>query len=141
MRDAFDGVCSEVLSATSETAPNPIYDAVLIDEAQDMPSPFFRMVYKFTRPPKRIIWAYDELQKISEAGMPSLEDLFGQDKDGQPVVYLTNSPDHPQQDVILPVCYRNPPWALTVAHGLGFGTQRPEGLGAWVTTFFRVMTT
>ena len=128
MNDAFDGVCTEILSATSETTPDPIYDAILIDEAQDMPSSFFRLGYRFTRPPKRIIWAYDELQKLSEAGMPTMEELFGQDKEGQPAVYLTNSPDHPQQDIILPVCYRNPPWALTVAHGLGFGTQREEGL-------------
>ena len=128
MRDAFDGICNEILSTTSEIVPNPIYDAVLIDEAQDMPSSFFRMVYRFTRPPKRIVWAYDELQKLSEAGMPTLEELFGQGRDGQPAVYLTNSPEEAQQDITLPVCYRNPPWTLTVAHGLGFGTQRPEGL-------------
>jgi len=30
--------------------------------------------------------------------------------------------------IILPVCYRNTPWALTLAHALGFGIYRKEGL-------------
>jgi superfamily I DNA and RNA helicase len=30
--------------------------------------------------------------------------------------------------LILPICYRNTPWALSVAHALGFGVYRPEGL-------------
>ncbi|MDA1051925.1 MAG: ATP-binding domain-containing protein [Planctomycetota bacterium] len=33
-----------------------------------------------------------------------------------------------KRDIILPVCYRNTPWALTVAHALGFGVYRKEGL-------------
>lgn len=127
MRDAFEGVCTEIISAISGKSLDPIYDAVLIDEAQDLPSPFLRLVYRFTRD-KRIVLAYDELQKLSEVDMPSLEEIFGKDEHGHPNVYLVNSPGLPQQDIILPICYRNPPWALTVAHSLGLGTQREEGL-------------
>lgn len=128
MQSAFRGVCSELLSATATSAPEPLYDAVLVDEAQDLPGEFFQLVYRFTRPPKRVIWAYDELQQLSEASMPGVDELFGKDEEGSPRVHLANVDDQPQQDIILPVCYRNTPWALTLAHALGFGVYRQEGL-------------
>lgn len=128
MGDAFRGVCAELLSATANTAVEPLYDAVLIDEAQDLPPPFFQLVYRFTRPPKRVVWAYDELQKLSEAGMATVDELFGTDNRGDPLVQLANTEGQPQQDIILPVCYRNTPWALTLAHALGFGIYRKGGL-------------
>ena len=73
MEDAFKGVCAELFKATKEEDVDPIYDAVLIDEAQDLPPEFFQLIYKFTKQPKRIVWAYDELQKLSESTMPSTE--------------------------------------------------------------------
>lgn len=127
-QDAFRGVCTELLSATAGAAPEPIYDAVLVDEAQDLPSQFFQLVYRFTRAPKRITWAYDELQQLSEANMPTVDELFGKDREGNARVHLTNTEGQPRQDIILPVCYRNTPWALTLAHALGFGIYRQEGL-------------
>ena len=125
---AFEGICSELLAATTTFSPEPIFDAILIDEAQDLPASFFQMVYKMTRDPKRIVWAYDELQNLSEIGMPTVDELFGTDTNGQPIVNLVNSDNAPQQDIILPICYRNTPWALALAHGLGLGTSRAEGL-------------
>ena len=125
---AFDGVCTELLAATAASPPDPIFDTVLIDEAQDLPPSFFQMVYKMTQDPKRIVWAYDELQSLSEVGMPTLDELFGEDASGQPLVTLVNSDNAPHQDVVLPICYRNTPWALALAHGLGLGTSRAEGL-------------
>jgi superfamily I DNA and RNA helicase len=95
---------------------------VLIDEAQDLPQSFFRIVDAIIKQPKRIIWAYDELQNLSDAGMASTPELFGRD------LSLINAPNSPQQDIILPVCYRNTPWALTLAHALGFGLFREANL-------------
>jgi superfamily I DNA and RNA helicase len=126
--DAFAGVCSELLAAAEISAAEPLYDAVLIDEAQDLPIPFFRLIHRFTREPKRIVWAYDELQKLSEAGMPTVAELFGRDENGNPRVHLVNHEGQPNQDLILRVCYRNTPWALTLAHALGLGIYRKEGL-------------
>lgn len=126
--DAFGGVCAELLDATVNTNIRPLYDAVLIDEAQDLPTPFYRLVYRFTNEPKRIVWAYDDLQKLSESSMPTLSELFGEGETGDPLVSLVNSEGDPQQDIILPRCYRNPPWALALAHGLGLGIYRKEGL-------------
>lgn len=53
------------------TEYEPEYDVMLIDEAQDMPSSFFRLIYSNVKEPKRIIWAYDELQNLSNVEMPS----------------------------------------------------------------------
>jgi superfamily I DNA and RNA helicase len=126
--NGFLGVCEELLSSTSNTEIQPIFDAVLIDEAQDLPWQFFRLVYRFTHSPKRIIWAYDELQHLSEAAMPTLKDLFGVTETGELNINLDSNDGEPRRDIILPVCYRNTPWALTVAHALGFGVYRGGGL-------------
>jgi superfamily I DNA and RNA helicase len=93
-----------------------------------MPEAFFRLVHKRTREPKRIVWAYDELQNLSETTTPPPEVLFGSDANGKPLVQLFNTARQARQDIILPVCYRNTPWALTLAHALGFGIYRKQGL-------------
>lgn len=126
---AFAGVCDELLKQFAIRQVAPIYDAILIDEAQDMPASFFRLIYEFTKPPKRIVWAYDELQNLTDrAGMPPVNDLFGKNADNSPRVSLDETEGEPKRDVILPVCYRNTPWALTVAHALGFGIYRKKEL-------------
>ncbi len=143
--DAFQGVCSELVSAVNANPVDPIYDAVLIDEAQDLPPAFFQLIHRFTRSPKRIVWAYDDLQRLSEASMPSLEELFGKDQHGDPLVALAND-NGAQQDIVLTVCYRNPPWALVTAHALGFGVYRADGglvqhfddPGLWTEIGYRV---
>lgn len=128
MDQAFRGVCSELLTHCAQNPPKPIYDAVLIDEAQDFPAEVFRLVWMFTKPPHRVVWAYDELQILSESTMPSMTEMFGHDRKERPLVELRNDPNKARQDIMLPVCYRNTPWALTVAHALGFGIYRDEGL-------------
>jgi superfamily I DNA and RNA helicase len=125
---AFAGVCQELLAALDQQDTESLYDAVLIDEAQDLPDAFFRSVYEVTKEPKRIIWAYDELQNLSEISTPPPEELFGKDANGNPHVRLSNAAGQARQDIVLPVCYRNTPWALTLAHALGFGICRKEGL-------------
>jgi len=56
--------------------------------------------------------------------MPSAAELFGTDRHGRALVSLRNEEDQPQQDIVLPRCYRNPPWTLVTAHGVGFGINR-----------------
>jgi superfamily I DNA and RNA helicase len=127
-QEAFSGICRELLTVVDQSDIAPRYDAVLVDEAQDLPEAFFRLVHRFTKHPKRIVWAYDELQNLSETTTPPPEELFGCDTQGNPRIQLSNVPGQPQQDIILPVCYRNTPWALTLAHALGFGIYRDGGL-------------
>lgn len=127
--DAFAGVCGELLSV-AEASPHidPIFDAVLIDEAQDLPSEFFRLVYRFTKSPKRIVWGYDELQKLSEASMPAMSEMFGTDENGHALVSLDQLPNEALRDIVLPTCYRNTHWSLATAHALGYGIYREGGL-------------
>lgn len=125
---AFEGVCQELLAVAGTQTIEPIFDAILVDEAQDLPPSFFRLLYLFTKDPKRIVWAYDELQKLDEREMASLGELFGQTATGDPVVNITNREGEPRRDVVLPICYRNTPWALATAHSIGFGIYRPGGL-------------
>ena len=136
-QNAFNGICNELLLYFDENY-EPIFDAILIDEAQDLPSSFFKIVYQLTKKPKRITWAYDELQNLSEIAMPSLEEMFGKDSEGNLNIILEKKPNEAQTDIVLPICYRNPPWALSIAHALGFGLYRTKGkvqmfdeLGLW----------
>lgn len=126
---AFDGVCAAALKLVKD--PVASYDAILIDEAQDLPVSFLRLARSFLKPPKRLVYAYDELQTLSGAGLPSPEEIFGSDQDGQPLVRLTQSADasEPQRDIVLQKCYRNSGPVLVTAHALGFGVYRevPEG--------------
>lgn len=125
---AFNGACLEALAYAEKVSIDPSIDFLLIDEAQDFPTAFFKLVYKFVTSPKHIVWAYDELQNLGNYTMPPPDDLFGKSSNGTPLVTLHNEEDRPQQDIMLPICYRNPPWTLTLALALGLGIYRKDGL-------------
>ena len=123
---AFDGVVTEALDQVSD--PKPLYDAILVDEAQDLPPVFLRMCYRILRQPGHLVYAYDELQNLTNTGLPSPEEIFGS-KNGKPCVSFDSEHDHSRirRDIILDKCYRNSRPVLTTAHGLGFGIYRtPE---------------
>lgn len=126
-KNAFRGIVDEVLLSLPNDIEE-IYDAMLIDEAQDMPANFFKLCYKITKQPKRVVYAYDELQNLNEEQMASIDEMFGKDEHGNSLVELENKEDEPRKDIVLPVCYRNTPWALTIAHALGFGIYRQNEL-------------
>lgn len=113
----FDGVCQYVLD-TVRNLPQ-LYDAILVDEAQDFSSSFLRLCYAILKEPKRLVYAYDELQSLSGTSLPSPEEIFGTDDQGIPLVKLNSN-----QDVILDKCYRNSRPVLVTAHALGFGIYR-----------------
>lgn len=121
--NAFEGICHELVNNfVNDTGK--IYDAILIDEAQDLPTSFFKLCYLLIKPTKRIIWAYDELQNLNETIMPSVKDMFGVDQYGNLNISLDSNENEAKRDIMLPVCYRNPPWTLALAHSLGFGVYR-----------------
>lgn len=123
---SFAGACDEALRAQPQV--NPKYDAILIDEAQDLPASFIRLCYSTLRAPHRLIYAYDELQSLTDTSMQGPEDLFGKGPDGQPVVVFEEpAPGRPRQDIILEKCYRNSRPLLSTAHALGFGIYREPG--------------
>lgn len=125
---SFEGICEELNRVVVEQGPKTVFDVVLVDEAQDQPTAFYRLLYNVVPPPHRVVWAYDDLQNLGDYEMRSEEVLFGSDANGEPLVRLRNEADKPKEDIVLPVCYRNTPWALATAHALGFGIYRPQGL-------------
>lgn len=123
----FAGICEIALSQTSKEVP--MFDVVLVDEAQDFSPSFLRLCYRLAKTPKRIVYAYDELQNLSHGEVPPPEVLFGEDKYGQALVRFSDDPDDAKrQDIILRKCYRNSRPVLTTAHALGFGIYRDNGL-------------
>jgi len=125
----FAGACEHALSQAR--GQQSIYDAILVDEAQDFSPPFLRLCYELLGEPKRLVYAYDELQSLSGESLPSPEDIFGTRSDGLARVRFDDAgPNEPQRDIILPKCYRNSRPVLVTAHALGFGIYRePQRLG------------
>lgn len=128
MNSAFENVCKKALASTGKNAV-AVYDAILIDEAQDFPSDFLRLCYNFLKEPKRLVYAYDELQSLNGLSVLPPDELFGKDENGKDLVTLINDdPTKAKQDIILEKCYRNSRPLLATAHALGFGLNRSKGL-------------
>jgi superfamily I DNA and RNA helicase len=126
--NAFAGSCESALSEAEETKQK--YDAILVDEAQDLPVSFLRICYEMLREPKRLVYAYDELQSLNSMSLPAPEKLFGNDVDGRPRVKFKYDKDgSSNQDIVLKRCYRNSRPALVTAHALGFGIYRRNAGG------------
>ncbi len=118
----FDKVCEKAINDIKEFKEK--YDLIVVDEAQDFSKEFLRMCYHILKSPKRLVYAYDELQSLNIKTMDSPEELFGNDSKGNPYVQLVNSENQPKQDIILYKCYRNSLEILTSAHALGFGIYK-----------------
>lgn len=126
--DLLDAICKEAMANCKATSE--IYDVILVDEAQDFNESFLKMCYLLLkkndkRNPynKMLIYAYDELQKLSDSkrlGNP--KDIFGSNID------FPGEWNKPKQDIILNVCYRNSKAVLVTAHALGFGIYSKIGL-------------
>jgi superfamily I DNA and RNA helicase len=124
----FESVCKAAID--EKKIASPVYDAILVDEAQDLSASFLQICYQLLGEKKRLIYAYDELQNLSSSSLPLPEEIFGVDSKGVPNVSFAHpEPGKPQQDVILEKCYRNSRPVLATAHALGFGIYRdiPKG--------------
>ena len=125
----FEGACEYALSFEREL--EPVYDAVFVDEAQDLPPMFLRLCFKLLKHPGRLVYAYDELQSLRGSSLPSPEEIFGKSKDGSPKVRFDDT-GHPapQRDILLSKCYRNSKPVLATAFALGFGIYRKPPRGS-----------
>jgi superfamily I DNA and RNA helicase len=133
-----------------------VFDAVLIDEGQDLvheeqavsfeeKQAFYWMAYQSLRPvardalldtgepeARRLIWAYDEAQSLDSLTIPSTRALFGEkgaELFGAGVTYKGGI----RKSEIMNRCYRTPGPVLLAAHALGMGLLRPEGMLAGLT--------
>ena len=121
--NVFDSVCKNALTHSHKA--KKLYDVILVDEAQDFPPSFLRLCYEILDDPKRLVYAYDELQNLSGTSVATPEEIFGNHPDGKPrVTFPAPTPDKPRSDIILDICYRNSRPVLVTAHSLGFGIYR-----------------
>ena len=107
----FSRMCGDILKSVKTF--QKMYDCILIDEAQDFDSNSLRLFLNVLKSGERLVYAYDELQKLNEEAMPSPEQIFGKDV---------------EHDTPLTVCYRNQGNAIVTAHAIGMGLYRKEGL-------------
>ena len=126
----FSAVCERALDQWRQSDERrPLYDAILVDEAQDLPDSFLRICYELLHDARRLVYAYDELQNLVGEPVSSPEKMFGVREDGRPRVRFDGGGED-TRDIILEKCYRNSRPVLTTAHALGFGVYRePEKSG------------
>ena len=119
----FTGACEYALDFARKS--ESVYDAILVDEAQDLPPMFLRLCYELLKQPRRLVYAYDDLQSLDGGSLPSPEEIFGKNADGSPKVRFDDSDRlAPQRDIILSKCFRNSKPVLVTAHALGRGIYR-----------------
>ncbi|MEL7078654.1 MAG: hypothetical protein AAFY50_06305 [Cyanobacteria bacterium J06648_1] len=130
----FAYVCDHLESEL--TFVNPNYDAIIIDEGQDLPLSFYRLAYNALREPKRLYWAYDEAQGVNSLIVPNSESIFGRDGEtGELLVDLRGQYEGgAQKSYIMNSCYRSPRLLLMVGHAINMGLFRTEGILQGVTT-------
>ena len=122
-RSPFAAVCERAINEARDSTTS--YDAILIDEAQDFSPSFLRLCHKMLKLPKRLVYAYDELQNLFGESLPSPEEIFGDLDEGASVAGFGNPSGYgPRRDIILQKCYRNSRPLLVTAHALGFGIYR-----------------
>ena len=122
----FPGVCEHAIRQFRQSGKKqPLYDAILVDEVQDLPEAFLQICYKLLDDRHRLTYAYDELQNLGGESVSSPEQIFGTRDDGAPEVrFDVGEEDDDTRDLILKKCYRNSRPVLVTAHALGFGVYR-----------------
>lgn len=137
--DALAQACHQLLQQT--TIPQ-IFDAILIDEAQDLlvddtepfgyKQPFYWMAYQAIRPIhcqspqlRRLIWADDEAQRLESQKIPTAGELFGEEFQD---LVTGRYPGDIAKSETLSRCYRTPNTILMAAHAMGMGWLRPGGM-------------
>ena len=114
--DPFEYACNDALQKIIGNE-KPLYDIILIDEAQDLPGSFFQLCQKVLKKDGRLVIAYDELQNLTTGTPVNIKETFKN-------INFENKPNEPRKDIILPVCYRNPKEVIVSAHAIGFGIYR-----------------
>ena len=132
-----------------EITIEPMFDAILIDEGQDLVAEddlkyedkqaIYWLAYQALRPvnvekpeERRLIWAYDEAQSLDNLVVPKAKEIFGENLSN----LLSKQPQYPggiKRSEVMKRCYRTPGQILTSAHAIGMGLLRPEGMLTGIT--------
>jgi superfamily I DNA and RNA helicase len=136
--EALGEVCFHLLQST---AIPQVFDAILIDEGQDLivnqwkyqnKQPFYWLAYQSLRPinsihpeQKRLIWAYDELQSLASLKIPTASELFGEELGH---LAIGTYPNQINKTETITRCYRTPHLIVTAAVAIAMGLLRPQGM-------------
>lgn len=105
----FEYICADLDNKTLNQDIS-FYDYVLVDEAQDFGINFFKLARRSLKEYGKLIYAYDELQSLTEeSSIPSKSEIFGDDE---------------CVDINLKISYRTPVEILVTAHAIGLGIYR-----------------
>ncbi|MGD2180669.1 DEAD/DEAH box helicase [Lusitaniella coriacea] len=132
-----------------EAIIEPIFDAILIDEGQDLVTEddlkyqdkqaIYWLAYQALRPvdaenpaQRRLVWAYDEAQSLDTLKIPTAKELFGADL-GNLLSQGAQYKGGIKKSEVMRRCYRTPGSILTAAHAIGMGLLRPAGMLAGIT--------
>lgn len=135
-------------SLLEDATLKPVFDAVLIDEGQDLvveddlkyqqKQAIYWMAYQALCPSdpndqasRRLIWAYDEAQSLDSLKIPSAKEIFGEELSQ---IVVGNYKGGIKKSEIMHRCYRTPGSVLTAAHALGMGLLRRDGMLSGLTT-------
>ncbi|MDZ8238644.1 MAG: ATP-binding domain-containing protein [Nostoc sp. ChiQUE01a] len=146
---ALAAACRDLLEVT---VISPQFDAILIDEGQDLiiddnalkfegKQPFYWMAYQALRSPeanqpelRRLIWAYDEAQSLNSLVIPTSKQVLGSELSqiiggSSGGLYLGKI----RKAHVLKRSYRTPRCILAAAQALGMGLLRPNGMLTGIT--------
>ena len=119
--EAFNYVCEQLEEKVVDLPV--LFDAIIIDEGQDLPPAFYRLALNTLSDPQRLIWGYDEAQGIGSLTIPQPKELFGEG-----VVDMRGSYEgNILKSRILNRCYRTPKKLLMLAHAVNMGLFREGG--------------
>lgn len=141
---------AQAIKSLLETKKDEIknrYDAILIDEGQDLVTgdvykyedkqAIYYLAWNALKPisedqpdMRRLIWAYDEAQSLESLLVPSYGEVFGKDL-GLSLSGFRSGPTYKgniKKSEVMKKCYRTPGSILVAAHAMGMGLLRPEGM-------------
>lgn len=138
-------VCYRLLKSGKKL--EPLFDAVLIDEGQDLvidnpqlmyeeKQPIYWLIYqslKCSDPDntemRRLIWAYDEAQTLDTLKIPEAKEFFGDSG-----LLQRSYKGGILKSRIMRRCFRTPRPVLMLAQGLGMGLMRKERILCGIST-------
>ena len=105
-----------------------LFDAIFIDEGQDLPHSFYRLALATLRDPKRLTWAFDEAQSVNNLSAPEPAIVFGRDSSNKPNVDLKGRYEGgAYKSMTMRHSYRTPNSVLMAAHAVNMGLFREGG--------------
>ena len=123
--DVFDQVCTDTLAKTKSKNIQPLYNAILVDEWQDLSPSFLRICHRLLDPMKRLTYSCDEFQSLTSLTLPFPEALSRREVPTATAVAAQGIPDRiVDSDIMLSRCYRNSRPIVVTAHSIRFGIYR-----------------